>query len=109
MHQEFRKIVLIMLLITLLKLAFKQALLSGRVYRLPESADPALPGALSLDTDLSAYLRPLPPQLWAAFQDSERALRAGLNTRPRQEKCFACSVDPGEWIRLIKVLYGVFL
>ncbi|CAL8311213.1 unnamed protein product [Gadus morhua 'NCC'] len=96
------------MLITLLKLAFKQALLGGRVYRLPEYADPVTPGALSFDTDFSAYHRPLSPQLWAAFQDSERAFRAGLNTGPRREKCFACSGDPGEWIRLIKVLYGVF-
>ncbi|CAL8341611.1 unnamed protein product [Arctogadus glacialis] len=90
------------MLITLLKLAFKQALLGGRVYRLPEYADPVTPGALSFDTDFSAYHRPLSPQLWAAFQDSERAFRAGLNTGPRREKCFACSGDPGEWIRLIK-------
>ena len=97
-----------MSLITLLKLAFKQALLSGRVYRLSEYADPAMPGALPSITDYSAYHRPLSPQLWAAFQDNETAFRAGLNTRPWQEKHFACSGDPGEWIRLIKILYGVF-
>ncbi|XP_054456665.1 E3 ubiquitin-protein ligase UBR2-like [Anoplopoma fimbria] len=46
-------------------------------------ADPVTPGALSFDTDFSAYHR-CPRSFGLLSQDSERAFRAGLNTGPRR-------------------------
>ena len=100
-----------MCLIAALRLAFKKALLSGRVYHVQEqNAVPVvehLPEKLTSDMDFADYQHPLSQQQWAAFQDSERAFRARLNTRPERRR-FATSGDPGEWARLIKLLIGVF-
>ena len=63
MRAMLGKLLLTMCLVAVLKLAFKQALLSGRIYELPEQTDPALrqalAGRLPVETDFTEYQHPL--------------------------------------------------
>lgn len=100
-----------MCLIVTIKLAYKQALLAGRIYQqLPLPHDFShgfyLPGE-ELST-FQQYVRPLSEQQWMAFQSYEKTYRDRLNIRRQRDKNFVVSGDPGKWMKLATLLNGIF-
>ncbi|XP_043093378.1 uncharacterized protein LOC122343108 isoform X1 [Puntigrus tetrazona] len=98
-----------MCLITTVKLAYKQALLTGRIYKQPQlsvSHEYHSPGEES--SVFQQYVRPLSEDEWMAFQSHEKIYRERLNTKRRRDEHFVSSGDPGKWIKLAALLNGIF-
>ena len=108
------KTVWTMCLVSTIRVAYKQALQSGRVYkqqqRLPHDPTPDPPRGLGITSpEFFELVNPLTEQQWQAFQAKERAYRSSLVSEDHLEKeHYVSSADPGSWIRLIKLLIGIF-
>ncbi|KAF3854308.1 hypothetical protein F7725_022363 [Dissostichus mawsoni] len=89
-----------MCLVTTLRLAFKQALNSGRVYKQRLNVcDPSPTPAGDVRVDFEQYARLLSDCEWTTFQRDERAYRGTLDkTAPGAEK----------WGRLVTILTSAF-
>ena len=102
-----------MCLVTVLRIAFKQALASGRIYKqLRQTHDP-IPQPPSdgedLPVDFNNYVRQLQHHEWTMFETHERQFRKSLDTKLLQERAyFACSGDPAKWSKVTSILTGVF-
>ena len=103
-----------MCLVSAIRVAFKQALRSGRVYkqqlRLPHNPTLDPPLGLVTSPEFSELVHPLSEQQWSAFQAKERGFRSSLvgEEDRRENHRYVCSADPGSWNRLIKLLIGTF-
>lgn len=101
-----------MCLVAMLKSAFKQALLTSRVYQQQWNIHDLSPVHLAggdSRPDFSEYENRLSQHEWRQFQTQERAFRKGLNTKLLQKKTnFFSSGDPGKWNRLAVILNGAF-
>lgn len=98
-------------MIVTIKLAYKQALLTGRIYQQPllprdSSHGFHLPGEEL--TIFQLYVRPLSEDQWMAFQSHEQIYRDRLNTKRQRDKHVVSSGDPGKWIKLAALLNGIF-
>lgn len=93
-----------MCLIATVKLAYKQALLTRRIYQ-----QPLLPNVSSFHlrgeelTVFQQYVCLLSEHQWMAFQSHEKIYRDSLNTKHQREKNFVSSGDPGKWISTLKL------
>ncbi len=88
-----------MCLIVTIKLAYKQALFTGRIYQqllLPRDFSHGfhLPGEEL--TIFQQYVRPLSEDQWMAFQSHEQIYRDRLNTKRQRDKHVVSSGDPGK-------------
>lgn len=97
----FWKIVLIMCAVSAIKLFYKGALSSGRIYQQTWLAHDLivqhLAGKTTPYTDLTAFSVALTEQQWINFQTAERAFRKMIDTKKLQEKQhFMSSGDPGQ-------------
>ncbi|KAI9541252.1 hypothetical protein NQZ68_032256 [Dissostichus eleginoides] len=96
-----------MCLVTTLRLAFKQALNSGRVYKQRLNVcDPSPTPAGDVRVDFEQYARLLSDCEWTTFQRDERAYRGTLDTKLLQVRSnFAVTHGGAEkWGRLVTIL-----
>ena len=100
-----------MCLVTTLRLAFKQALNSGRVYKqCLNVCDPSPTPAGDVRVDFEQYARLLSDCEWTTFQRDERAYRGTLDTKLLQVRSnFAVTHGGAEkWGRLVTILTSTF-
>ncbi|KAI9538429.1 hypothetical protein NQZ68_014173 [Dissostichus eleginoides] len=100
-----------MCLVTKLRLAFKQALNSGRVYKQRLNVfDPSPTPAGDVRVDFEQYARLLSDCEWTTFQRDERAYRGTLDTKLLQVRSnFAVTHGGAEkWGRLVTILTSPF-
>ncbi|KAF3852946.1 hypothetical protein F7725_013634 [Dissostichus mawsoni] len=108
---DIRRFWYTMCLVTTLRLAFKQALNSGRVYKQRLNVcDPSPTPAGDVRVDFEQYARLLSDCEWTAFQRDERAYRGTLDTQLLQVRSnFAVTHGGAEkWGRLVTILTSAF-
>ncbi len=105
---------LVMCLITSIKVAFMQAIQSGKIYKhcqqVLDFTSEHLPSACNIpSTEFTDYERSLTENEWIHFQNHERQFRKGLDTKLLQEKQnFVLTEDFRKWSKLFTVLNGAF-
>ncbi|KAF3858814.1 hypothetical protein F7725_012015 [Dissostichus mawsoni] len=100
-----------MCLVTTLRLAFKQALNSGRVYKQRLNVcDPSPTPAGDVRVDFEQYARLLSDCEWTTFQRHERAYRGTLDTKLLQVRSNFAVTHGGakKWGRLVTILTSAF-
>ena len=105
-------LVLNMCLVTVIRSAYKQALISGRIYKQQprQTHDPVpqpSPGGQDFPVDYNNYMRQLQCHEWAMFEVHERHFRRSLDTK-QLHNYFACSGNPKKWTKVASILIGVF-
>ena len=85
-----------------LKIAFKNAVRSGKIYFVGTSVDG------HFDYNFSNFVSRLNESEWASFINKENQFRSLVSSRSLNPGDIICKGDPKLWLKLIKTLTGIF-